>query len=128
MSRNTTTVLVVLAFLMVTALITAISSSEGGSKTGLYLWLLFALISVVGRVARVMAQPRPFDPAEPMPDDIRFGESRGTQLVGATCAVCGKKIAVVSDELACATCQAPVHRRNCRQEDESLHGAATTGG
>jgi hypothetical protein len=58
--------------------------------------------------------------AAPMPDDPRWGASRGEQVTGRACAECELKIALEADGRFCKTCHAPVHKKACAKRHRAL--------
>jgi hypothetical protein len=58
-------------------------------------------------------------------DDERLGESRGVQVVGASCPVCSKRFMSELDAALCEICRLPFHQRGClASHTQSMnHGA-----
>ncbi len=95
--------------------------------------LAFVLIGIGIRVFNSIRQknaPPPGNPtASPMPDDPRWGASRGEQVTGRLCDECGLKIALEADGRFCKTCQAPVHKKACAKRHRAIaHGPKADAG
>jgi hypothetical protein len=80
------------------------------SRDGAMLGTAFLLLAVGGRMVFRFFE-KPLRGAEPPDlDDPRWLPSLAEpQVVGRTCASCGRRITVTFEGAACSTCQAPCH-------------------